>query len=158
MLGQLGRMRVRAASGLALVSFSGEALEIASGITGTVWRIGKGLLQIGKGIVTGDLGATGRGFANLGATLMLRSGSASGLLHPGKGAALTPATGTKLDNASICHDGQKNITTSSAAQFGWIRRAWAGEGSEFGPWGPVCRLYGTVGFRIVGAGQAAFGN
>jgi RHS repeat-associated protein len=136
---------------------AGEAFEISGAIVGTLWGIGKGLFQIGKGIVTGDLATIGRGFANLGATLMLRSGSASGLLHPGKGRAMTPATGTRLDNASLWHDGVQNLATDSAPQFEWIRRAWAGPGSELGPWGQVYRVYGTVGFGLIGAGQAALG-
>jgi hypothetical protein len=136
----------------------GEALEIAGGVVGTPYGILNGLYGIGKGIVTGNPGAIGRGFANLGAAVtMLRSGSASGLLHPGKGAALTPDTGTKLNNASLWHDGQRNLAASSAAQFGWIQRAWAGPGTELGPWGQVYRLYGTVGFGNIGVGQAALG-
>ncbi len=135
----------------------GEALEIFGAIVGTLYGIGKGIYQIGKGILTGSLQTIGAGFANLGATLMFRSGSASGLLHPGKGGAITPGTGTKLDNASVWHDGQSNLATSSAAQFGWIKRAWTGRGAELGPWGQIYRIYGTVGFAIIGGGQAALG-
>ncbi len=137
----------------------GEALEIAGGLVGTPEGILRGLYGIGRGLVTADLGALGGGFVNVGAAaIMIRSGSASGLLHPGKGAALTPDTGTKLNNASLWHDGQRNLATSSAAQFGWIQRAWFGPGTELGPWGQAYRIYGTVGFGIIGAGQAVLGH
>lgn len=113
---------------------------------------------IGKGIVTGDLGAIGRGFANLGAAaIMLRSGSASGLLHPGGRSSLTPDTGTRLNGASRWHDGHGGLATRSAPQFEWVQRAWTGSGVELGPWGQAYRIYGTAGFGLIGAGQKALG-
>ena len=131
---------------------------MAGAVVGTPYGILKGMYGIGEGIVTANLRTIGRGFADIGAAaVMLRSGSASGLLHPGTGRSLTPNTGTKLDGASRWHDGQENLMTNSAAQFGWIERAWTGSGTELGPWGQAYRIYGTVGFGIVGAGQTALG-
>lgn len=90
---------------------------------------------------------------------MPRAGSASGLGWPGPGSSgITPATGTKLNNASIWHDAYTGRNGfGSAAQFGWIQRAWAGPGTELGPYGQAYRVLGTVGFGLAGAVQAAAG-
>jgi hypothetical protein len=120
-----------------------------------------GILRIGKGIVTGDLGMIGRGIRTLGSALLIpRAGSASGLGWPGTpgNTGITPATGTKLDNASIWHDTFTAVAgLGSAAQFGWIERAWTGPGRELGLFGQAYRLVGTAAFGLAGATQAAAG-
>ena len=139
--------------------FMGEALEIFGAVVGTAYGIARGLYGMGKGIVTGSFGTFARGVGDtLSAAVMLRSGSASGLGWPGRGGQVTPHTGTRLNGASRWHDGQSNLTQSASPQFGWIQRAWTGSGVEMGPWGQAYRLYGTVGFGILGAGQAAAGS
>ena len=50
--------------------------------------------------------------------------------------------------------GKRSLNFLSA----WIQRAWTGSGVEMGPWGQAYRLYGTIGFGILGAGQAAAGS
>jgi hypothetical protein len=89
---------------------------------------------------------------------MLRSGSTSGVLH-GRGTSITGATGTKLDIAGFNHDGYRfrDMATNSSIQFGWIRDAWAGPGTELGPWGQAYRLYGTLGFGTIGVLQFVAG-
>jgi hypothetical protein len=102
----------------------------------------------------------GEGLTDLGATLsMPRLGSHGGLRHPG-GSPVLPESGTKPNNASIWHDdfvGRSGYWNSSA-QFGWIRRAWAGPGVEPGLYGQAYRILGTVGFGVAGALQWATGH
>jgi RHS repeat-associated protein len=139
----------------------GESLEIFGSVVGTLHGIGVGILRIGQGIVAGDLGMIGRGIRTLGSALVMpRAGSASGLGWPGTpgNTGITPTTGTKLNNASIWHDTYTGtVGLGSAAQFGWIERAWTGPGFELGLFGQAYRLVGTAAFGLAGAAQAATG-
>jgi hypothetical protein len=141
----------------------GEGIEMGGGIAGTVGGILGGLALIGIGAAVLNPGFVGAGVKSIGAAVsMPRSGSHTGLLYPGTpgGASHIPASDTKLHHASVWHDDYvgRHGYWNSSAQFGWIARAWTGEGVELGPWGQSIRLVGTIGFGLVGGVQWLTGN
>jgi RHS repeat-associated protein len=138
----------------------GELLDVYGGIFGTLNGIVTGFVETLAGVFTLNERMLGRGLGDLGGALsMPRLGSHGGLRHPG-GPSRLPESGTKPNNASIWHDdfvGRFGYW-NSAAQFGWIERAWTGPGVEPGPYGQAYRILGTVGFGIAGALQWATGH
>jgi hypothetical protein len=131
-----------------------------------------GTIEVLAGLFTFNPRMLGEGLWDFGTALVMpRLGSAGGLNHPGNSGTL-PRSGTKPDNASIWHDDfvGRNGYWNSAAQFGWIRRAWAGlgekdqqslglgRGVEPGPYGQAYRILGTIGFGVLGVVQWATGH
>jgi hypothetical protein len=69
-------------------------------------------------------------------------------------------TNTSVHWASLWHDLQvAALNWGPAAQFGWIVRAWSWNtpGVPLGPYGQFYRLYGTIGFGVIGVLQLAIG-
>jgi RHS repeat-associated protein len=143
---------------------AGEAKTIWGTLFGVSYGIGKGLYDIGRGIIDtitkGDAHRIGTGVLDVAAAVTPRADSMTGWRWPGTplNQGITPAAGTRLEGASSWHDGEwGNRHYGSASQFGWIERAWTGPGALPGPYGLAVTLVGTAGFGLAGSIQAAAG-
>jgi RHS repeat-associated protein len=137
-----------------------EFLDIAGGAAGTAVGLADGLVRLVDGLLTLGWENVAEGaWRTLKTLSMPRLGRDGGLGHGGPGSTI-PASNSKVQRASNWHDREVDLYGfgSSATQFGWIRRAWRGDGVEPGPYGQAYRLLGTVGFGIAGGVQWALGK
>ena len=127
----------------------------------------RGLLRIGGGLLNSSLDTVFDGIRDFIGIPLPSYGATTGWAWPGRegNAPYTPVVDNILDGyASDWHDGQ-DIMGESAAQFGWITKAWTGRDGKFsfgdvfgiGPYGQAVRAAGTVGFATVGVVQRGLG-
>lgn len=139
---------------------SNELRGIAGEVFGTPYLLAIGLQALATGI-GGDREVAASGVRDLLGAPFPKYAARTGYSWPGSNRS--PIGWLQVDDnlgfAAGWHDNQ-NIGRS-AAQFGWIVRAWTGSDARFGaadlvglgPYGQAVRLAGTVGFGAIGLGQ-----
>ena len=140
----------------------GDILDGLGGVASIVRGTGEGILNVGTGLLTGNLGRVGSGLADLFSPVVPRLGSHGGLHHPGTrdNSSWLAGSGTKSNSASVHHDWDvgKHGFGASGPHANWIVNAWTGYGVEPGVYGQVYRIVGTAGFGLASGGLHVLGR